>query len=208
MNAQFTENKEAAILGILTAGLAIFLLAEHATPAASLPSTAEAAETRTVANAALDSVCQTILDASNKLYSTSFHMYMTQTSPGIENGKPVNSELIFVGGPRRYVLYDGKWTASPFSTEDLKELEERNLKNAKNQSCRYLRDESVNGECADLYTQHSKSENGKDDSQVWISKSKGLVLRTETDLDTGGGTNGKNHLSLRFEYGNVQAPKL
>ena len=208
MNVQLNEKKEAAILGILTAALAIFLLAEHATPAAGLPSTAEAAETRAVANAGLDSVCQTILDASNKLYSTPFHMYMTQTSPGIENGKPVNSELIFVGGPRRYVLYDGKWTPSPFSTEDLKELEERNLKNAKNQSCRYLRDEPVNGESAALYTQHSESENGKDDSQVWISKSKGLVLRTETDLDTAGGANGKNHLSIRFEYGNVQAPKL
>jgi hypothetical protein len=202
------ETREASISAVLVAALAIFLLAEHATPAAGLPSTTEAAEMRRVASPALDSVCQTILDASNKLYSTPFHMHMTQTSPGIENGKPVNSELIFVGGPRRYVLYDGKWTDSPFSTEDLKELEERNLKNAKNQSCRYLRDEPVNGESAALYTQHSESENGKDDSQIWISKSKGLVLRMETDLDTGGGANGKSHLSIRFEYGNVQAPKL
>ncbi|MGA2427782.1 MAG: hypothetical protein ABSH13_04705 [Candidatus Acidiferrum sp.] len=204
----FGETREARISGVLAAALAIFLLAGHATPAASLPSIAEPAETRAVANPALDSVCQTIVDANDKLYTTSFHMYMTQTSPGIENGKPMKSEVVFVGGPRRYVWYDGKWTDSPFSTADLKEMEERNLKNAKNESCRYLRDEPVNGESAAVYTEHGESEHGKDDSQIWISKSKGLILRMETDLDTGGGANGKSHLSVRYEYGNVQAPKL
>jgi hypothetical protein len=208
MSVQFNEKKKAAVLGILTAALAIFLLAEHAAGAAGVPSKGETAEARRAANPALDSICQTIVDASDKLYTTSFHMYMTQTSPGIENGKPINSEVVFVGGPRRYVLYDGKWTGSPFSTEDLKELEERNLKNAKNESCRYLRDEPVNGESAALYTEHGQSEHGKDDSQIWISKGKGLILRMETDLDTGGGANGKSHLSVRYEYGNVQAPKL
>jgi hypothetical protein len=202
------QTRKASTSAVVFAALAMFFLAEHATPSAGLRSIAEAAEMRRVANPALDSVCQTILDASNKLYATPFHMLMTQTSPGIENGKPVNSELIFVGGARRYVLYDGKWTDSPFSTEDLKELEERNLKNAKNQSCRYLRDDPVGGESAALYTQHSESEHGKDDSQIWISKSKGVVLRMETDLHTGGGANGKSHLSIRFAYGNVQAPKL
>jgi len=57
----------------------------------------------------------------------------------------------------------------------------------------------VNSESAAPYIQLSESENGKDDSQVRISKSKGLVLRTQTNLDPGGGANGKNHLSIRFE---------
>jgi hypothetical protein len=204
----FFETREARISAVFVTALAIFLLAEHATPAAGVPSKGEPAGARRAANPTLDSVCQTIVDASDKLYTTSFHMYMTQTSPGIENGKPMKSEVVFVGGPRRYVWYDGKWTDSEFTTADLKEMEEGNLKNAKNESCRYLHDELVNGESAAVYTEHGESEHGKDDSQIWISKSKGLILRMETDLDTGGGANGKSHLSVRYEYGNVQAPKL
>jgi hypothetical protein len=65
----------------------------------------------------------------------------------------------------------------------------------------------VNGESAAVYSAHSESEHGKNDNQIWVSKGKGLILRQETDLDTGG-ANGKSHLAVRYQYGNVQAPKL
>jgi hypothetical protein len=89
----------------------------------------------------------------------------------------------------------------------MKELAQRNRKNAKNLSCHFVRDEAVNGEGAALYSTHEESEHGKSDNQIWVSKSKGLILRQETDLDTGG-VNGKSHSSFRYEYSNVQAPKL
>jgi hypothetical protein len=53
-------------------------------------------------------------------------------------------------------------------------------------TCRYLREESVNGEAAAVYSQHVETENDKMDVQVWISKSKGLPLREELDVDVGG----------------------
>jgi hypothetical protein len=92
------------------------------------------------------------------------------------------------------------------STEQMKEMEQRNRKNDENASCHYVRDESVHGESAAIYSTHSESEHGKSDNQIWASKDRGLILRQETDLDTGR-TNGKSHLSVRYEYGNVQAPK-
>ena len=44
----------------------------------------------------------------------------------------------------------------------------------------------------------------KPDAQTWISKSKGLPLKTEEDIDTGGGD--KRHMSIRYEYSNVRPP--
>jgi hypothetical protein len=44
----------------------------------------------------------------------------------------------------------------------------------------------VNGEAAAVYSQHVETENDKMDVQVWISKSKGLPLREELDVDVGG----------------------
>jgi hypothetical protein len=64
----------------------------------------------------------------------------------------------------------------------------------------------VNGEAAALYMAHSENDDVKSDAQTWISKSKGLPLRTEEDIDTGGGD--KRHMSIRYEYGNIQAPAV
>jgi len=202
----FKGKRKATILRVLAAALGVFFVADGGTSAAGLAPMMKHAEMRAVANPAPDSACQAVLDASDKLFSTPFHMYMTQTSAGIENGKPMSSEMVFAGGAR-YVLFNGKWSPSPLSTEEMKELDQRNRKNAKNLSCHYMRDESVNGESAALYITHSESEHGKDDNQIWVSKSKGLILRQETDIDTGG-VNGKSHVSVRYEYSNVRAPKL
>ena len=84
--------------------------------------------------------------------------------------------------------------------------EEENWKNAKNVSCKYLRDESVKGESAAVYSTHNENEDTKEDGQVWVSKSKGLPLRQEEDVDIGYGD--KRHHSTRYEYTNVQAPAV
>ena len=44
-----------------------------------------------------------------------------------------------------------------------------------------------------------ESPKGKVDSQIWISKGKGLPLRLESEVD-------KIHSSTRYEYGNVKPP--
>ena len=200
----FKTKRGAAILWMLGAALGIFLVAHRQTSGAGLAPLEKHAEIRVVAEQAGLSGCQTALDAIDKLYTTPYHSYMTQT--GMEKGKTVSMETVFAGGTQ-YVLYNGKWSPSSVSTEEMKELDQRNRKNAKNVSCHYVRDEAVKGEGAALYSTHEESEHGKVDTQIWVSKTKGLILRQETDLDTGG-ANGKSHVSVRYEYSNVQAPKL
>jgi hypothetical protein len=153
-----------------------------------------------------DSTCQAVLSAQDKNFTTPYHMYMTQAAAATPDGKPMSSEMVFVGG-NRYVLFGGKWTLSPATTEEMKAMSLKARQTAKNLSCHYVKDESVNGESAALFATHGESEYGKDDNQIWISKSKGLILKQETDLDRGAGRP-KAHMSVRYEYTNVQAPKM
>jgi hypothetical protein len=82
----------------------------------------------------------------------------------------------------------------------MNQLTEKNRKNNKT-TCRYLNDELINGEITAVYSVHEVSPKATSDSKTWISKSKGLPLRSVTDLDAG-----KNHISTRYEYGNVRPP--
>jgi hypothetical protein len=52
-----------------------------------------------------------------------------------------------------------------------------------------------------VYSVHDVSPRSTSDSKTWISKSKGLPLRSDTDME-----GGKNHISMRYEYGNVKPP--
>jgi hypothetical protein len=201
----FKGKRKATLLRVLAAALGVFLVANAGTLAVGRSPVLMHAEMPLAANPGIDSACRAVLDASDKLFTTPYHMYMMEAGAGVGNGKPMSSEMVFSGGVQ-YILYNGKWTRSPLSREELKALEERNRKNS-TISCHYVRDESVNGESAALYSTHEESVHGKNDNQIWVSKSKGLILRQETDIDTGG-ANGKTHLSSRYEYSNVQAPKL
>jgi len=157
-----------------------------------------------VAIPATDPACKPVYDANDKLLTTDYHAYMNQIDAG---GKAnTNFELLNVGG-ERYVLFGGKWSRSGITTEQMKQQEDKNKKNAKNNSCHYLRDETVNGEAAAVYSEHSESDAGKSDAQIWISKTKGLIVKEEIDLEVNG-VAGKNHMAIRYEYGNVHAPAV
>jgi hypothetical protein len=149
---------------------------------------------------ATDPACKPVFDASDKLLTTDSHMYMTHTS----DGKSTTTELIVAGGAR-YVMVGGKWTRSPMTAESLKAQEEENKKNAKIISCRQVGNEVVSGETAVVYTEHSETEDSKNDAKIWISKSKGLILKEELDLGTGPGA---DHMAIRYEYSNVHPPAI
>jgi hypothetical protein len=152
-----------------------------------------------------DSACQAALDAGDKLFTTPYHAYMTESADGAPNGKPVTHESIFADGVL-YILEDGRWRPSGMSSEVMRAMERRNRENARNMSCHFVRDEPVNGEEAALFSTHQETVHGKLDGQTWISKGSGLILRQEIDIDAGR-PNGKTHMSARYEYGNVRAPK-
>lgn len=146
--------------------------------------------------------CKVVFDAGDRLTATPHHGYSTRTqAPG---GKRNDTEDISVGGVI-YVQARGKWRKSPLTVPERQKQEQENRKNVKVFSCRHLRDEAVSGEAAGVYGTHMETEDLKADSLVWISNGRGLVLRQEEDLDSGGV---KSHVSARYEYGNVSAPSV
>jgi len=74
-----------------------------------------------------------------------------------------------------------------------------------NVTCSVVREESVDGEPAVLCSTHQKMEDAKIDSQVWVSKSRGVPIKTESDSDVGGAA-GKVHRTMQYEYTSVHAP--
>jgi len=147
--------------------------------------------------------CKAAFEANDKLLTTPHHGFTTRSAVS-QADKPELMENIFVGGVY-YIQHRGKWIKSPMTAEQMKQQQEENRKNAKNVSCKHVRDELVNGEAAAVYKVHSETEDTKSDSLIWISNAKGLILREDEDLDAGGD---KMHMVTRFEYSNVTAPKL
>lgn len=65
---------------------------------------------------------------------------------------------------------------------------------------------AMNSMKCQLYSTHDITPHGTVDNQVWVSRRRGLILRQETDIDTGNGN--KTHMSVRYDYSNVHAPAL
>lgn len=161
-----------------------------------------------------DSACDVVSAANAKLLQTPYHSYfsmhvqvpaqglMHDLAPGLGMDK-MAGETIFAGG----VLYDqsfnGHWQRSKITAENKAELarEQQNQTDVV-RTCRYVRDETIDGQSAAVYEVQSKSKQLQLDatSHVWISKSSGLPLRERAELDKNTTTDN------RYEYLNVQAP--
>jgi hypothetical protein len=66
------------------------------------------------------------------------------------------------------------------------------------ETCKYLRDETVTGEDANVYSDVFASKSGRAIGTVWVSKRNGWVLKREVDVELTGV--GKGHQSIVFEY--------
>jgi hypothetical protein len=133
-------------------------------------------------------------DAFSKVHSTPTHVYTTSKI----GSQSFTSEIIYAAG-NVYMKINGKWTLSD-SVKGIEQADQQMRRNANSKdTCRYVKDEPVNGEMAALYNSHSETPKGKVDMQMWISKSKGLLLRQ--DMASGGVL-----VSSRYEYGNVKPP--
>jgi hypothetical protein len=148
----------------------------------------------------VDPACKPVLDANHKTLDTANHMYTDTLGAG---SKKTTGELITVNG-ERYVMINGKWNKSRMTVAATKEQEAENIKNAKVLSCKRTGDDTVSGEAATVYTEHTENEDTKSDGKIWVSKSRGLILKEEIDLDSGDAS--KEHITVRYEYGNVKAP--
>jgi hypothetical protein len=143
---------------------------------------------------AAQSECKVILDAESKLLNTPTHAYGTMNL----GGHAQTTETIYVAGSI-YVKAGGKWTTGG-TTKEMEQLMLKNRQETK-MTCRYVKNEAQNGKMAALYSSHEEPRKGTLDTQSWISKANGLLVRQEIDID-----GGKSHMSTRFEYDNVKPP--
>jgi hypothetical protein len=137
-----------------------------------------------------------LADAMNKVYNTPTHLYTTTKV----SGETFNAEQIYAAGSI-YMKNQGKWSIFG-TTKEISQLGQGNTQKADvKETCRSLSDEPMYGEMAVVYSVHSDTPKGKIDVKYWISKAKGLPLRTDTDSD-----GGKAVISVRYEYVNVKPP--
>ncbi len=167
----------------------------------------------TVTQLAAQDDCERVITALTKVITTQSHIYSTTTTApmgGAPKDPPRMTETIYAAGAAYSRNAGGKWTRSRATLQQVLKLEEANQRNSQ-QQCRYLRDEGVNGEAAAVYSVHAESADQKSDGQVWISKTSGLPLRKEVDIDISDmgphGETQKDHRSVRYEYRNVQPPE-
>ncbi len=150
--------------------------------------------------------CKPAFDALDKLWSTPYHMFMTES--GTAHKTPKSSESISVGGVH-YLNLNGRWLKSRVNLKGMQEVEQENRK-TNNTSCRPIRNEAVRADLAVVYTvreEHPDPDDPRDiitsDSTLWISKASGLILKSEINI-VGGGI--QQHVSNRYEYSDVHAP--
>jgi len=153
-------------------------------------------------NAHAADACQPVYNALTKLIASPSHSYSTQTVP-LVNGQQRKVETIYVQG-KTYMLASGKWMLSPATPNDVLQQELENEKQG-NSICQFVRSESVNGEAAGVYSMRRETGTANEDGLIWISKTSGLALRKEVNMDYGGKL-GKMHLIARYEYSNVKPP--
>ena len=154
-----------------------------------------------VSSARAADACQPVFDALTKVVTTPSHSYTTST--GLNGGKPMEAETIFANG-QKYIRARGKWIRLPVTSQEVLEQEKEKEEKGKS-SCQFLRSESVNSEAAAVYSLHREYDEATEDGQMWVSKSTGLPLRVEEDVENRGNKT-KDHRSTRFEYGNVRPP--
>ena len=128
------------------------------------------------------------------------HAYEIETS-----GRGKRSIESISAGGAIYVTIGGKWKKSPLTVRQMQEQEEENIRDARNASCRYLRDEPVEGQAAEVYSAHSETDGLVSDTVVWPAKADHRVLHEEEDMNQSGD---KMHMSIRIDYANVAAPAI
>jgi hypothetical protein len=149
--------------------------------------------------------CHAAFTPMSKVYDKPFHVYMVdtaQTDAGLHGGKPTISETIWTGSAY-YVLVRGKWIKSPLNIAEMRQMKDTATKGT--DTCSHVRDESVDGESASVWHIHSVREDATTDTDEWVSKIRGVVLKADIHQDVGGAF-GKSHIVSRYDYTNVRPP--
>ena len=153
--------------------------------------------------AAVDATCKLVFDAVTRQLTTPTHLVTTEVSTR-HGGKPTTLEMIYAGGAI-YMKLDGQWKRSPMTAQDMLKQEQENRRNAKSVTCRYLHDETVDGESTAVYSMQSVTEDTKSGATLWLSKRSGLPLKSDVQIDMNDKTSNQ-HMTIHYDYANVRPP--
>jgi hypothetical protein len=153
--------------------------------------------------AAIDATCKLLFDATTKQLMTPTHVVVTKVAT-LHNGKPTTLEMIYAGGAI-YMKLDGQWKRSGMTAQDMLKQEEENRRNAKSVTCRYLHDETVDGEATAVYSMQSVTEDTKSGATLWLSKRLGLPVRSDIQIDMDDKSSNQ-HMTTHYDYANVRPP--
>jgi hypothetical protein len=147
--------------------------------------------------------CARVHKALENVVTTPAHVYTKETSSA--RGTTV-SETIYLDG-KVYVLANagGRWTLSPVSAVEMVKTQRQSRQHA-TLSCKLVREEKLEDRPVLVYSSSRSTSDSRVESSLWIDKASGLLLKQEEDMTDGVGNT--VHRSVRYEYGNVTAPKL
>ncbi|MEO7207580.1 MAG: hypothetical protein ABI145_12515 [Steroidobacteraceae bacterium] len=94
----------------------------------------------------------------------------------------------------------------PLSPRDNQARSDENLRNAKAYVCQSLPDGSIDGVTVTNYRTRTEIEGAVVESKISISKSSGLAIEVDNNLDAGG--NKKTYYSTRYTYTGIHAPTI
>jgi hypothetical protein len=132
--------------------------------------------------------CKAVTDAMLRAVTTPHHSFTKAGSLSMEE---------IYDGKNIYSLIAGKWSVSRLTPQILIDQEKENEREGK-VACSVVRDESIDGVSATLYS--VRAERGGDTSieQIWISKATGLPVHLKTDVPT----------DTRYIFSGIAAPDI
>lgn len=151
-----------------------------------------------------------VFAATLKTWGTSNHSYRSET----EGSKLVSTSEMINTDNKNYVkldkvdlgpmkLSDDGWSLSRVSPQQSVKMMQDSFRDAaketKNYQCAHVRDETIDGVAASVYTEHAENDDVKSDAQTWISKSQGLLVKQITIIDD-------TTVTTRYVYTGITAP--
>ena len=126
--------------------------------------------------------CDAVIAAAQKVLHVPAHLYMTETG-GFSGGKTTHAETIYLNGTM-YTSLNGVWRKSPMTLQELADARKESEKELG--TCSIVHDELVGVEPATLYNVHKQTPDDTVDTQIGVSKLRGLPLKQINDIDVGG----------------------
>lgn len=146
--------------------------------------------------------CKPLADAMVRLATTPNRQHIVETA-AYKHGTS-ESEVVETG-TTRYLKVNGKWRLHPYDAK-AEAAEIARAMQASKAACTNAGTGDSDGRTATLFRVHNQSDDATTDQQVWISAN-GLPLKQVIELDVGGSL-GKSHREIRYDYADVQPPKM